>query len=423
MARKLILSIAAAAVICLGLAPVAGASSPVQLVLSQSAAFSVLGRSCGGIQEEVAVTGFAPNGYPAGIAHLKTRCGGSGRGGGYKTTTYTGTATVVWDWFGETRTFASGAGEASPVAEATDSHGDRIYSSGSAAFLETSEPPLAAPAPPGNLVATPGWVEVGETEYQQFTVTWSSDPETAALITSSTVTATPIHGGPTVTAQSNGAWNQVALGPLAGNTVYRISVTSTDLEGTSLPSSVEVNSGGEPGEGGEGGEEEGKGKEGEATAQTCESAQGSIKLSPGLDETPRVQSITVKGTLTGCAGSLAATGAKLTGHLTTTEAVTCATLATVFAEPQTASVSLAVKWTPGGSGSSTGSLVLPLSEAAFEGFGGTLEGGPLQAPVAFGAASIVESFTGGPGCGVPAGNEKVKAVKKGTFSTSAVEIG
>jgi len=420
MARKLILSISATAVICLCAAPVASASSPIRLVLSQGAAFSVLGHSCGGIQEEVAVTGFAPNGYPAGIAYLKTRCGGSGRGGGYKTTTYTGTATVVWDWFGETRSFASGAGEGSPVAEATDGHGDRIYASAGAAYLETGEPPLAPPAAPSNLVATPGWVEVGETEHQQLTVTWSSDPETAGLITSSTVTATPIHGGATLTAQSSGGWNQVALGPVVGNTVYRVTVTSTDLEGTSLPASVEVNSGGEPGEGGEEKEEP---NEGGGAPETCESATGSIKLSPGLSETPHVQSITVKGSLSGCAGSLAATAAKFTAHLTSTEEVTCATLAGVFAEPNTSSVSLAVKWSPGGAGNSTGSLVLPLSEAASEGFGGALEGGPLQAPAPFAAANIAESFTGGPSCGVPAANGKAKAVKSGTFATSAVDIG
>lgn len=423
MARKLILSITATAVICLGLAPVAGASSPIRLVLSQGAAFSVLGVSCGGIQEEVAVTGFAPNGYPEGIAYLKTRCGGSGRGGGYKTTTYTGTATVVWDWLGETRNFASGAGEASLVAEATDSHGDRIYASAGAAFLETGEPPLSPPAAPSNLVAYPGWVEVGETEHQQFTVTWSSDPETAGLITSSTVTATPIHGGTTLTAQSNGGWNQVALGPLVGNTVYRISVTSTDLEGTSTPATVEVNSGGEPGEGGEEENEKEKSKEGEGAKQTCQSSQGSIKLSPGLSENPQVQNVTVKGTLSGCTGTLAATGAKFTGHLTTTEAVTCATLASVFAEPKTSSVSLALKWSPSAAGNSSGSLVMPLSEAATEGFGGTLEGGPLKAPSPFASASVAETFTGGPNCGVPAGNGKVKPVKSGTFSTSAVEIG
>lgn len=103
--------------------------------------------------------------------------------------------------------------------------------------------------------------------------------------------------------------------------------------------------------------------------------------------------------------------------------MTCATLASVFAEPKTAAVSLAVKFSPGASGSSTGSLVMPLSEAASEGFGGTLEGGPFKAPAPFSAAVLAESFTGGPSCGVPSGNGKVKAVKSGSFATSAVELG
>jgi hypothetical protein len=415
MARKLILSTVASAMICLGIAPVASAGTPIRLVLSQGAAFSVLGASCGGIQEEVFATGFAPDGYPTGVANLKTRCGGSGRGGGYKTTTYTGTASVVWDWLGETRSFAAGPTEYSAAFEATDSQGDRIYNSGGSAFLETGEPPLAPPAAPTSVTATPGWVELGETEYQQFTVTWTADPAVAGLISSSTVTATPIHGGPVLTAQTSGSWNQAALGPVTGNTVYRITVTSTDAEGTSVPSTVEVNSGGEAGEGG--GEEE------PGEAELCEQNQGTIKLSPGLSETPHVQNITVKGTLGGCAGPLSVTGAKYTAHLRTTEEVTCATLASVFAEPKTTALSVVVKFSPGASGSSTGSLLMPLSEAALEGFGGTLEGGPFKAPAAFSAAVLGESFTGGPSCGLPSPNGKVKAVKSGTFTTSAVEIG
>src|SRR5437763_1014161 len=84
------------------------ARGPIRLVLDQGAAFSLLGHSCGGIQEQVYVTGFgsAPGGYPEGDAYLSTRCGGSGRGGGYKTTTYTAAASVVWNWFGQTRSFA-----------------------------------------------------------------------------------------------------------------------------------------------------------------------------------------------------------------------------------------------------------------------------------------------------------------------------
>ena len=59
MARKVILSIVAAASICAALAPAASAASPIRLYLGQGAAFSILGHSCGGIQEKVYATGFA----------------------------------------------------------------------------------------------------------------------------------------------------------------------------------------------------------------------------------------------------------------------------------------------------------------------------------------------------------------------------
>src|SRR5882762_3904774 len=64
-------------------------SAAVALRLPQSTAFSILGHSCGGIQEKAYVTGFAPTtGYPTGYVYMQTRCGGSGRGGGYHVTTY-----------------------------------------------------------------------------------------------------------------------------------------------------------------------------------------------------------------------------------------------------------------------------------------------------------------------------------------------
>ena len=56
---------------------------------------------------------------------MQTRCGGSGRGGGYKTTTYSAWASVAWDWFGNTRSFAKleGAAEENTSFSETDSHG------------------------------------------------------------------------------------------------------------------------------------------------------------------------------------------------------------------------------------------------------------------------------------------------------------
>src|SRR5271165_3868095 len=89
----------------LSLAPAAGAATTIPLTLSQSAAFAILGHSCGGIQEQVYATGFGTNGYPAGEAFLSTTCSSGGRGS--RPTTYTGAASMVWDWFGETRSFAA----------------------------------------------------------------------------------------------------------------------------------------------------------------------------------------------------------------------------------------------------------------------------------------------------------------------------
>jgi hypothetical protein len=62
--------------------PAGAMSTPTSLNLPQSNAFSVLGYSCGGIQEKSYATQFDPGtGYPMGDVHLQTTCNGSGRGG------------------------------------------------------------------------------------------------------------------------------------------------------------------------------------------------------------------------------------------------------------------------------------------------------------------------------------------------------
>ncbi len=414
-ARRIILGAIAAASTCLGLASEAGAATPTRLVLSQSAAFSMLGHSCGGIQEEVFATGFASNGYPAGDVYMSTKCGGSGRGGGYKTTTYSGWASVTWTWFAETGSFAPLEGPAGGGGEFVDAHGDRLYNVGASAYLETGEPPLQPPAAPSGVSASVSIFESGETEYLRMQVGWTLAAETAGLISSSTVTATPVKPGPPVLSTTvSGTWASAYLGPVQPSTTYQVTVTNTDSEGTSQPGSTEVTS---PGEGGGGG--------GTPGAETCEQSQGTIKLSPGLSETPRVQNITVKGELKGCDGPQEFTEAKYVAHLTTTEEVTCSALASASLEPTTKSDSLVFKATPNeAGGNATGSLIMPLSEvSAYSGLSGTLEGGPFQTPASINAGTIGESFTGGPTCGQAVGKKAAKPVKKGTFSTSAVEIG
>jgi hypothetical protein len=393
----------------------AQAGSPIALVLPQGNAFSILGHSCGGIQEKVYATGFKAGGLPTGDVYMQTRCGGSGRGGGYKTTTYSAWASVVWDWFGNTRRsgkLEEGAQEDTTFSE-TDSHQDRIYNVGTSAYLETGEPPLVAPEPPTEVTAGVFAVEVVEEQppVLKLQVSWSPAPETAGQISSSTVTATPVGStAPVLSATVTGSG--ATLEPLAHNTTYHVTVTNTDDEGTSEPSAaVEVTTPGEDGEE--------RGEEG-ASVETCEQNQGSIKLSPGLSETPHVQAITVKGELGSCDGPLAIEAAKYVAHLKTIGEVTCSALAGLSAEPTTEPVSLVVKWQPGESGTSHGSLLLPITEVFGEGLQGTLNGGPFVSGASLSAAAVSESFTGGPTCGMASGKQKAKAVKSGSFSTSAV---
>ena len=414
----IVLSACCAALGCLAGAGSASASTPIQLVLSQGAAFAVLGHSCGGIQEESFVTGFAPSGYPSGVVHLQTRCGGSGRGGGYKTTTYTGSADVEWSWYGETRSYSSGGGSIEPGFEATDSHGDRIYNSSGRAYLDAGEPPYQPPGSPAGVGASVGLYESGSSEYLRMTVYWSLATETAALVTSSTVTATPVNPGPPVlTASTSGDWTTAYLGPVQPSTKYLVSVTSTDAEGTSEPSSpVELTS---PNSDGEAEKE----RTGESHAAVCEQNSGTIKLSPGLSETPHVQNITVKGTLTNCAGESGVESASYVDHMKTIGEVTCSVLSSLSAEPTTEAVSLALKWAPKELGKSHGSLVLPLTEAGGVAVSGTLEGGPFGAPATVTGGEVFESFSGGSACGVAEGKKKAKAVKSGTFSGTTFEVG
>jgi hypothetical protein len=267
----------------LGLAAPAGATTTTQLLLSQGAAFAILGHSCGGIQEHAYATGFGAHGYPQGDVYLSTSCGGSGRGGGYKVTKYTAWAAVTWDWFGNTRSYsrAEGAVEVSTSFSETDSYGDRVYNTTTAAYLETTSPPLVAPAAPTEVTASQYNIEVGESLELRFLVGWTPASETAPLITSSTVTATPVgSGAPVLTATVEGGRTSAIVGPLAPNTTYRITVTNTDAEGTSEASApIEATSPNEDGEIGGGKEpaEEGPefgrcvkvGANGRFTTSTC----------------------------------------------------------------------------------------------------------------------------------------------------------
>ncbi len=412
MARRVILSSVVSALVCAGLASSASAASPIRLYLSEGAAFHILGHSCGGIQEESYARGFGANGYPIGNVHLQTRCGGSGRGGGGGSTTYTGTASVEWTWFGETRSYSALNGPLEGVS-AEDSHGDKVYNVGNIAYLETGTPPLQPPGAPTGVHA-----EVllnDESNQLQMNVYWTVASETAGLLKSSTATATPVSSpAPVLSRTVIPYFSGTTLAPVEPSTTYKVTVTSTDSEGTSEPSApIEITSPNSDGEA----EKEHK------TYDSCAVNQGTIKLTPGLTETPRIQAITLTGQLSGCSGPNVPEAGSYVDHLKTTEAVTCSALSSASTEPTTKSTTgLAVTWAEA-EGTSKGTLTAPLSEVPMTGISGTLKGGPFEASTPIKASSISESFTEASMCGVPQGKRQiVKPVKLGTFSTSEVEF-
>jgi len=230
---------------CLGVGAASAAASPVRLLLSEGGAFAVLGHWCGGISQKVYATGFAGNGYPTGAEYLSTTCSGSGRGG--HPTTYTAWASSAWDWYGHTRSYAAISKAPEGISEtfsAEDSHGDHIYNVGTSAYLEAPAPPIQAPAAPTNVTAYVSEVEAGERVELRFQVGWTPAPETVSLLTSSHVVATPVgSNAPVLEATVGGAGSATLLAPLERRTTYRITVTNTDPEGTSQPSTpIEVNS-------------------------------------------------------------------------------------------------------------------------------------------------------------------------------------
>ncbi len=157
-----------AAVACALIVSVVGASAaaaaPVSLFLPQSIAFSVLGRSCGGIQEKAYATGFdAASGYPTGQVYLSTRCGGSGRGGGYHTTTYSAWVGASWDFTAAVISYGVTvpAPAVNPTFSAFDAHGNQVYNQSSSAFLALA--PGFVPAPRVTAVSAPSGPATGGT--------------------------------------------------------------------------------------------------------------------------------------------------------------------------------------------------------------------------------------------------------------------
>lgn len=202
----------------------------VQLVLSQSAAFSILGHSCGGIQENVYATGFDPvSGLPVGDVYIQTRCGGSGRGGGYHTTTYSAWVGATWDFAGNVVSYAKLA--AAPTVNgsftSTDTYASSLQNIDSAAYLV-----VPAPAAPTGVTV----VQSGD----QFRVSWKPNGADPAAIMSSTLTAAPSDPALAVlTATVAASATSGLISQLLPLTEYSVTVVSTTIGGSS-PESVPV---------------------------------------------------------------------------------------------------------------------------------------------------------------------------------------
>jgi hypothetical protein len=146
----------------------------------------------------------------------------------------------------------------------------------------------------------------------------------------------------------------------------------------------------------------------------CTTSGGTVTLSPGLTDTPMVQTMKIKGTLTSCSGDTV-TATTYTATLTTEGAVSCPVLKGA-GEPGSGSAQY--KWTPK-TKSSTGTLSLPLTETEVA-LSGAIATGPYSPLTLSGTAS--EKYTGGMTCGEKVGKKAAKAVKKGTFTGSAVDF-
>ena len=221
------------------------ATTPTQLLLPQSTAFSMLGHSCGGIHEQAFATGFDSSGYPTGDVYLQTRCGGSGRGGGYHVTTYSAWAAVTWDFSGDVRSSArlAAAPAVSATFSATDANGDQIYNVLNAVNVLPAACTVAnityctyrayLTVPPPGAPTSVAAIQVGD----EFQVSWKPSTPNPTVITSSTITATPIgSAAQVVSATETGSAATGFVGPLQPMTTYQITVVSTDAGGSSAPS-------------------------------------------------------------------------------------------------------------------------------------------------------------------------------------------
>ena len=126
------------------------------LTLTSPSPFAVIGRQCGTGTTATTATGFTADGfYITGLTSVSTRCGGSGRGGGYHTTTYSGCGITRWDLAGRLIDITSAPCSAPDAAAVFTSDGYTEGTSSSRVYLArpdvlpsyawTAQPAIAAP--------------------------------------------------------------------------------------------------------------------------------------------------------------------------------------------------------------------------------------------------------------------------------------
>jgi hypothetical protein len=160
--RNLMLAVLAAVSATAGAVGLGGVASaaptgPIALVVPQQSAFGFLGHSCGGIQEQVFATGFDPTtGFADAVAYLSTSCGGSGRGGGYHSTTYSAWIQASWDYLGTelSTSVLSSVPTVEPTLVADDQFGNELYNSKNQAYLQLASGFTPAPRVTGLSVST-----------------------------------------------------------------------------------------------------------------------------------------------------------------------------------------------------------------------------------------------------------------------------
>ncbi|MEX3788415.1 MULTISPECIES: hypothetical protein [unclassified Paraburkholderia] len=109
----------------LGLLASAAVQAQVTLPLPEAYP-TLLGVSCGGVNVTSYVTGFDANGYIRGEVYAWTRCGASGRGGGYHAQTYQSWHTIVWDMRQNYKVLPYDNMVPDPAFTATDAYGNSI---------------------------------------------------------------------------------------------------------------------------------------------------------------------------------------------------------------------------------------------------------------------------------------------------------